>query len=444
MSDDVERIKKRLQNVKQFYIKTEKILNDLPDFIPSKVKEELKNVILNDKELKDLMDGIDSNRPPRIFLMGRTGVGKSSLINALCGTYLAKVSDTVSCTTRTECYQCKKNNKVMMEILDTRGIAESLSLDEKISAEQVLVNDMKEFSPDVAILVLNSTHRDSVDQDVLALKKLAEEYKKINSIELPIVVAINKSDDVAPSRFRTPSEFPEQKINNINEIRKYYKEIILKEGLKIESIVSVSSVIDWKTEDGIEFGMNDIPNLTREDLDNLQIEFDGRYNIDVLLDELEKAIKDNSARMGLRLASRLEDVVKNMAKKLNNIFSGISATIALTPIPVSDIYILLIIQMTLVSLIGLLSGREISLNLAKEFIFGMGGITGVGYTLKVVAQQSAKIINGIFPGAGSAVSATIAYSGTYAIGESAIAYYMDDLKMEDAKKLFKENNKKKK
>ena len=441
MNDEVEIIEKRLKKLKQFYLKLEEKLNDLPDFVPSTVKEELKKVILNDKELKELIEGIDSNRPPRIFLMGRTGVGKSSLINALCGTYVAKVSDTVSCTTETESYQCKKGKKVMMEILDTRGIAESLSLDDKISAEQVLVNDMKKFSPDVAILVLNSTHRDSVDEDVLTLKNITEEYKKINSIELPIIVAINKCDDVAPSRFRSPSEFPEQKIKNINEIRKYYKDIILKEGLKVESIVSIASVIDWKTKEDKEVGMYDIPNLTEKEINDLQIAFDGRYNIDVILDELEKAIKDNSARMGLRLAARLENVIKNIAKKINVIFSTISSTIALSPIPISDIYILIVIQITLVSLIALLSGEEITVDSAKEFILGMGGITGTGYTLKLIAQQGSKMLNVFFPGRGSAVSATIAYGGTYAIGEAAIAYYIDKVRMEDAKKIFKKNNK---
>ena len=44
------------------------------------------------------MKEIDIHRPSRIFMIGRTGVGKSSLINALCGVYVAPVSDTRSCT----------------------------------------------------------------------------------------------------------------------------------------------------------------------------------------------------------------------------------------------------------------------------------------------------------------------------------------------------------
>jgi len=154
MKDDKIKIEQRLQNMKNFYIKAGEMLDKLPDAIPEKTRIMLKETILGDKDLKKLMEGIDSHRPPRIFLIGRTGAGKSSLINALCGAYVAKVSDTKSCTENAEIYQCKENDRVLMEILDTRGIAESESLDETISAEEMLINQINEFSPDVAILML--------------------------------------------------------------------------------------------------------------------------------------------------------------------------------------------------------------------------------------------------------------------------------------------------
>ena len=86
--------------------------------------------------------------------------------------------------------------------------------------------------------------------------------------------------------------------------------------------------------------------------------FDGRYHIEELLDILEKAILDFEAQMGLRMAARLKDVVIRIAKHLNTIFSSISGGIALSPIPVSDIYILLALQAILVALIASLSGRD--------------------------------------------------------------------------------------
>ncbi len=432
------KVEDRLQKMKNFYVKAGEMIDKLPDAIPEKTRNLLKDTILGDKDLKRLMDGIDSHRPPRIFLVGRTGVGKSSLINALCGAYVAKVSDTTSCTENAEVYQCMDNERILMEILDTRGIAESDSLDDNVSAEDALIDDINTFSPDVAILMLNCTHRDDVNSDVEFLKKVAKKYADVNMMRLPIVVVVNKCDEMAPTRFKTPSEYPENKVAKINEVVQYYKGIIVKNGLKIDNIIPVSSLIDWQTPDGTEVSVENIENLPKYDLDNLQIAFDGRYRIEELLDILEEAILDFEAQMGLRMAARLNEVVQRFAKHLNAIFSSISATIALTPIPVSDIYILLLLQSVLVALIASLSGRDISLDTAKEFILSMSGVAGLGYAFKLLAQQAAKFLNGIWPGSGSAVSAGIAAAGTSAIGKAAIAYYIDNKTMNEAKKKFEE------
>lgn len=182
MKDDKMKIEQRLQNMKKFYIKAGELIDKLPDAIPEKTRSMLKDTILGDKDLKRLMEGIDSHRPPRIFLIGRTGVGKSSLINALCGAYVAGVSDTKSCTEGAQIYECKDGDRVLMEILDTRGIAESESLDDKVTAEEMLIEQINEFSPDVAIFMLNCTHRDDVNTDVEFLKKVSKEYAKVNKL----------------------------------------------------------------------------------------------------------------------------------------------------------------------------------------------------------------------------------------------------------------------
>ena len=436
MKDDTMNIEQRMQNMKQFYIKAGDLIDKLPDAIPEKTRTMLKDTILGDAELKNLMEGIDSHRPPRIFLIGRTGVGKSSLINALCGSYVAAVSDTKSCTENAQVYKCMDGDRVLMEILDTRGIAESESLNTEISAEDMLINQVNEFSPDVAIMMLNCTHRDDVNSDVSFLKKLAKSYADINSMRLSVVVVVNKSDEMAPTRFKTPSEYPQNKIAKIQDVVQYYKGIIVKNGLKIDDIIAVSSLIDWQTPDGMEIDVECIDNLPKNDIDNLQIAFDGRYNIDKLLDILEEAILDFEAQMGLRMAARLTEVVHRLARHLNTIFSGISGTVALTPIPVSDIYVLLIIQSVLVCLIASLSGRDISLDTGKEFILSMGGIAGAGYVFRLVAQQASKFLNAVWPGSGSAVSSGIAALGTSAIGKAAIAYYIDGQDIDEAKKVF--------
>lgn len=441
MKDDSMKIEQRLQNMKNFYTKVGDLLDNLPDAIPEKARQKIRDTILGDEELKNLMDGVDSHRPPRIFLIGRTGVGKSSLINALCSAYVAPVSDTRSCTETAQTYQCKDGERTLMEILDTRGIAESDNLNAEISAEDMLINQVKEFSPDVAIFMLNCTHRDDVDSDVNFLKKLSESYAQAYNMRLPIVAVVNKCDEMAPSRLKNPNEYTESKTKKIAEQVQHYKEIIVKNNLKIDDIIAVSSLIDWMTADGTEIDADSIESLPISDIENLQIAFDGRYHIEELLNILEKAILDFSARMGLRMALKLQEVVRRIANQLNKSFSAMSATVALSPIPISDIYILLLLQGILVCLIASLSGRDISLDTAKEFVLSMGGIAGAGYGFRLLAQQASKILNVFWAGSGSAVSASIAALGTSAIGKAAIAYYIDDKTIEEAKSTFEASRK---
>ena len=145
--------------------------------------------------------------------------------------------------------------------------------------------------------------------------------------------------------------------------------------------------------------------------------------------------------MGLRMALRLEELMKKLAGHLVGIFSSISSGVAVTPIPIADIYILISLQAIMVMLIAALSGRELSFDAAKEFIASLGGVVGAGMLFKLIAQQTSKLANGLFPGAGSAISATIAFGGTYSIGKAATSYYIEEVDLKFVKKKFEENHK---
>lgn len=99
----------------------------------------------------------------------------------------------------------------------------------------------------------------------------------------------------------------------------------------------------------------------------------------------------------------------------------------------SDIYVLIVLQSLLVSLLASLSRRDMSLDTAKEFTFSVSGVVGVRYGLRLVAQQGTKFINAIWPDTGSAVSAAIVRTGTNGIEKTTIAYYIDEKSIEDAR-----------
>ena len=289
--------------------------------------------------------------------------------------------------------------------------------------------------------MLNCMHRDDVDSDVKFLKKLSQSYSQTYNVRLPIVAVVNKCDEMSPSRLKNPTEYTESKIKKINEQVQHYKEIVVKNNLKIDNIIAVSSLIDWMTADGVEIDADSIESLPISDIETLQIAFDGRYHIEELLNILEKAILDFSARMGLRMALKLQEVVRRIANQLSKSFSAMSTAVAVSPIPISDIYILSLLQSVLVCLIASLRGRDVSLDTAKEFVLSMGGVAGAGYGFRLLAQQASKILNVFWPGCGSAVSAGIATLGTSAIGKAAIAYYIDDKTIEEAKSTFEASRK---
>ena len=114
---EADTIMERLQNVRRVYERIDEMFDTLHDFLQEILPEQftqnsswfwkLKDMIFKNQDLKNLMNGINNNRPPRLFLIGRTGVGKSSLINAICGCYVAKVSDTRSCTKDITIHRCE-------------------------------------------------------------------------------------------------------------------------------------------------------------------------------------------------------------------------------------------------------------------------------------------------------------------------------------------------
>ncbi len=56
MKDNHEKIEERIENVKNVYLKIEKLIDDLPDVIPGEAKKTLKKTLLDDKELKTFSD----------------------------------------------------------------------------------------------------------------------------------------------------------------------------------------------------------------------------------------------------------------------------------------------------------------------------------------------------------------------------------------------------
>jgi uncharacterized protein (DUF697 family)/GTPase Era involved in 16S rRNA processing len=414
-----EVLEKRLQQITDTMDAVEELINGLDFVIPKKAKDLVINALKSD-EITSIMEGIKERRPPRLVVMGRTGVGKSSLINAIFGEYLAETSAIEVGTKDSQVFQYKKNDEVIFEIIDTRGIKENLNALSS-TAEEDLKNVIEEFEPDAFLLLTNGADRSTLREDAMYLKEV---YSSLD-ITVPLVTVITRIDDIEPARIKEPTRYTQKKKDNIAIKEQQVSQVLEEVGLSDTFIVPVSSYIEWNHEDP--------ESLSPEEREELLIEFDGRYNIDKLVNFLEENI-DFRAAVSLMLNNKLDIAIKKIANKFVKVFSTASAGVAITPIPASDIVILIPIQIVEVTLIAYLSGQKIDSKMAREFILSLGGVALFGLGLRFVAQQGAKFLNLLIPGSGSAISSTIAYSGTYSVGKAAIAYYIDGKTKEQAKK----------
>ncbi len=416
-------IDERLDRLVNIRSSLDQVIDTLPMKVPTQVRTHIKDILLKNDDLNQLLEDLKDRRPPRFIVVGKTGVGKSSLINAMFGRYLAKTSAVEVGTQSVSSYQYRDKERVLFDVIDTRGLNESFQSSE--DAEKALKIAVQQFEPDAVLLVMNATDRAGMDEELRQIKTV----RPYVSEHVPVVCVLTHVDHIEPARMKEPSEYPEVKQTRIEDKKQQVMRLIDRLDVNIQAVIPVSSYVEWSHEAPEQ--------LTEQERSALTIAFDGRYQIDTLLDYLESNIAFQSA-IHLMLSTRIDRAVKQLTQKIIKVFSGAASTVALTPIPVSDMSVLVPLQLLMVSFIGYVSGRTVDKKMLKDFLVSLGGVGSLGYSFKLIAQQGSKFLNVVLPGSGSVISSTIAYSGTYAMGKAAEAYFIDRVSKKDVANIMKQ------
>jgi len=146
----------------------------------------------------------------------------------------------------------------------------------------------------------------------------------------------------------------------------------------------------------------------------------------------------NEARMEMIRISRDQEAQREVAQLLVKSTTAVSAAIGAQPIPLADLPILTSLQLTMISGIMYVSGRERSLRAAAEFAGALGANVGAAMLLR----EGARAILKFFPGWGNVVCGLVAGSGTYAIGRAATAFFIEGVSLKDARRTYLANRKK--
>lgn len=128
---------------------------------------------------------------------------------------------------------------------------------------------------------------------------------------------------------------------------------------------------------------------------------------------------------------------KQIAQVVIKSVTAICTAIGAQPIPLADFPILTSLQAAMVAGIMHISGREMSMKLAGEFIAALGANLGLGLALREGARAAVKFL----PGWGNAISGAVAGAGTYSMGHATVAYFIEGVSLTDARGIFKKRKK---
>lgn len=376
------------------------------DRLPNPPRESIKREFTKIKEM------ILENRPPRIMVIGRRGAGKSSLINAIFQEKVAAIGSVLSETGKAE-WHTFENKKGAIQILDTRGIGdrtkpESANFEHAIDE---IKHEIEKGCPDAILFLCKAKEVDAhISEDVRNVTAIRTFVHDQHNYELPLAAVVTQIDELDPKRVEPPYE-NDQKQRNIKAAVDALTQVIEKSRIGLLKVIPVSTYAEY---------------------DNGRRVYDNFFNIDILIEYLTEVLP-NTAQLQLARLSAVKKVQRKFAKILVASIATVCSGIAATPIPVADLIPITSTQIGMITGIAYISGRELSKKSAMEFLAALGVNVGAGFAIREGARA---LIKFVFPMAGNAVSAAIAFAGTWGIGEAAMAYFIEDATVEEAKQRF--------
>ena len=371
--------------------------------LPEPVQKRIKGDFLKLKELT-----LDS-RSPRILIVGRRGAGKSSLINSIFREKVAEVGS-VKSETGQATWHSFQNEMGAVEILDTRGIGDRTKPESANFANAIeeIQNAVSDCCPDVLMFLCKGKDVDShVTEDVKSVALISEFVEKKHKYSMPIFAVVTQVDELDPKRVDPPFE-SEEKQKNIGTAVKAISDAFREENIKLMNVIPTSAYAEY--DDGI-LGYNsfwNIEKLTEYIIEQLPLE----------------------AQLQFARVSAIKEIQIRIGRVVTGTAASLAAGVAWTPIPVADILPITAIQVSMIASIGYIAGREFSKETAREFLVALGVNVGVGFALR---EATRALVKYLFPGGGNVISAGMAFAATWGIGEAAIAYFIEEKSIEEAR-----------
>jgi uncharacterized protein (DUF697 family) len=360
------------------------------------------------KDVQRLKALLVDRRAPRIVIVGRRGHGKSSIANALFGYPKLAVGHVGDQPAGDEWVHLEVQGR-QLEWLDTSGIGAGGIAEARLERLKAQIGGA---FPDVILLAVKATEVDSEIDATLTGFTAILNVLRTAGCSAPVIVLITKVDELHPARDKVPP-YDDAKRALIASAVATLTRHLERHGIQAKATLPVSSYMEFR------------------DLDDT-LEFDGRWNVDRLGDALFACLPEEAAVEAARTFRSTRELRRTVAKRIVGAASAVASGIGLAPIPIADVALLAPLQLMMVTAIVYLSGRRTEAKPVAEWIASLGATGLAGLALRTAFQQLLKLL----PGPGNLLSGAMAGAGTYAIGTSAVAYFIEDQSLEQAGRIF--------
>src|SRR5699024_11114863 len=180
----------------------DKLFDSISKPLPKETKKFLKKKVMGPvfDEVRKL---IEESRPPVLFLMGRSGHGKSSLLNALANSKVAEVGDIKPTTPESVAYEINfKDRYANWSVIDTRGIFETTKPDGALGVDaiEILKKDIIKYKSDSIIHIINASITPNLSNNLKVSNDTTIIIRKEAVVKDFTNIAVNKEDSLGNIR----------------------------------------------------------------------------------------------------------------------------------------------------------------------------------------------------------------------------------------------------
>jgi len=386
--------------------------------------------------MEDIKKLVDDSRPPVIFLMGRSGHGKSSIVNALANKKVAETSTVKPGTKEITRFEISfEEAHSSWTIYDSRGYFETCEQDSESfdNSKILLLKSIVKCKPDVLLHVISMTEVRNLSMDIQFIKEISHTMHTEYGSDIPTLIVLNNADLLGD-----PDEWPPEKNAVKSGLIKEEIEYLVKDILKIYSMTPTNnknSLYGVNVTDNTYLGV--IPTCALWENNS-----DERWNIENLVDYIGNNLPDEALLLFSQAIKR-KHLLQKISNSLIKRFTTLAGSIGANPLPVGDIFILTPLQILLIVIIAGLSCRDINKSnyekVITEFSTATSIVVGGGMALRELARWILDATGVGIPVA-ALISGAIAGAGTYSIGKLAEAYFFYN-EIKNPKELYNEGEK---